>query len=91
MRILVKRWGWMAGWCLISLVTSSNYQLEAGDREARYVMLVNIVSEWCGREAGSNRPSQSAATQWNYKKDFITISWTLLLLAFVSVSTMFLL
>ena len=26
------------------LVTSRDYQLEAGDREARYVMLGNIVS-----------------------------------------------
>ena len=50
----------MVGWCLISLVTSSNYQLEAGDREARYVMLGNIASEWSGREAGSK------AAQWNH-------------------------
>ena len=52
--------GLMVGWCLISLVTSSNYQLEAGDREARYVMLGNIVSEWCVGEAGSQ------AAQWNH-------------------------
>ena len=44
--------GWPVG-AWYHFVTSSNYQLEAGDREARYVMLGNIVSERWGGEPGS--------------------------------------
>ena len=65
---------------LVVLVTSRDYQLEAGDREARYVMLGNIVSELWGREGTGQtvRLGHNGETGTRHD-DFITISWPLLL------------
>ena len=80
--------GWMVGWWLISLVTTSNYQLEAGDREGRVTLCLEILSV-SGGDGKQAVPSHNGARARH--EHFITISWALLLLAFVSVGLMFLL